>query len=100
MPTTNKERLTLNFKKNPVTTIEKINELLSRINDKKRGREITLHDVIGDCVANYTSRDIERLQEASLSPMDRVRGKFERDMAKSGSKLSFEEYLAKKVGAK
>ena len=96
----NKERLTLNFRKNPVTTMEKINNFLKLANHKKYGKKITLHEIISDCVENYGPKDIGRLQESSMSPMDRVKIRFDRDMEKSESKLSFEEYLAKKLGVK
>ena len=96
----NKERLTLNFRKNPATTMEKINRFLKSANQKKYGKSITLHEVIADCVGNYGPKDMARLQDSTLSPMDRVKIRFDRDMEKSESKLSFEEYLAKKLGVK
>ena len=95
-----KERVILNFRKNPVTTIEKINSFLKLANQKKYGKSITLHEVIADCVESYGPREVARLQDSTLSSMDRVKIRFDRDMEKSESKISFEEYLAKKVGVK
>ena len=95
-----KDRVILNFRKNPVTTMEKIDGFLKLANQKKYGKSITLHEVIADCVENYERKDMARLQDSTLSPMDRVKIRFDRDMEKSESKLSFEEYLAKKLGVK
>ena len=95
-----KERVILNFRKNPTSTMEKIERFLKLANQKKYGKTITLHEVIADCVENYGPREIGRLKDATLSPMDRVKIRFDRDMEKSESKISFEEYLAKKLGVK
>ena len=94
---TNKERFILNFRKSPVTSVEKIHEFLDQLNDKRYGKKITLHEVIADCVENSTPREIERIQQSVYSAMDRIRIKFEQDMEKSEKKLSFEQYLAKKL---
>ena len=92
-----KSRIILNFLKNPVLSIEKIECFLKKVNTKKYGERITLHEILADCVENYGDLEIKRLQESSLSPMDRVKIKFEKEMEKSQKKINFEEYLAKKL---
>ena len=96
----NKERFTLNFRKNPVVTIVEINDFLKRVNDKKHGKKITLHEIIADCVKSYIARDIKRLQKSSMSAMDLIRIRYEQDMEKSKQKVNFEDYLARKMGIK
>ncbi|MCY4645017.1 MAG: hypothetical protein OXB88_10395 [Bacteriovoracales bacterium] len=94
----NKERFTLNFKKNPVVEIHEVHAFLDRLNDKKYGRKITLHEVVADCMTHYGQREIKRIQKASYSPMDRVKIKYDREMKKEGHGIGLEDYLAKKLG--
>ena len=93
----NKERITLNFRKNPVISMEEVTAALGKINDKKHGRTVTLHDIIADFVRNHTQRDVKRIQESVMSKMDKVKLKFEREMAKTDKKMSFEDYIAAKL---
>ena len=97
---TNKERFTLNFRKNPVISIEKIHDFLAMANDKKHGGPITLHEVVADYILNYGPKELKRLQVASMSEMDLIKIRYERDMEKSERKISFEQYLAQKIGVK
>ena len=93
----NKERFTLNFRKNPVVSVEEIHQFLEKINNKKFGKEVTLHEVIADCVHHYSNKEIKRLQHDSMTPLDKIRQKYEEENQKSEVKLSFEEYLAIKL---
>ena len=93
----NKERFTLNFRKHPTTSMKKIGDFLEKLNDKRYGKRITLHEVVADCVENHTPRDIKRIRDASLSPMDRIRIKYEDETKNSGNPPNFEDYLAKKL---
>ena len=93
----NKERITLNFRKNPVVSMEEITSTLDKINDKKYGSAITLHDIVADFVRNHTQKDVKRIQESSMSKMDKIKLKFEKEMAQTDKKMSFEDYIAKKL---
>ena len=94
---TNKERITLNFRLNPVVPITQVNDIIDKLNNKKFGRKIDLHDIIADFINNHTEKDIARIQNTATNAMDRVKIKYEKDMEKSGKKISFEDYVAKKL---
>ena len=94
----NKERITLNFRKNSAVSMENIKIVLDKINDKELGRDIDMHDIITDFIKNHTEKDIKRIQYTSMSIVERARYKFEKEVAKTGEKISFDDYMAKKLG--
>ena len=96
----NKERFTLNFRKNPVITIPEIEKFLEKVNQKKYGKKVTLNEIIADCIKHYGPREIKRLRHSSMSSMDLIRMKYDREMEKSGKKITFEDYMAIKMGVK
>lgn len=92
----NKERITVNFRKYPLISIEEAFSFLEKINQKPLGEAILWPHVLAYFIKNHSPEDIIKLQEASMSLMDKVRLKFERDKEKKKieENLTFEEYLA------
>lgn len=72
--------------------------LLRKCNDKGHGQQIIFKDLCLYAVAKITDKDIEKIQEGSLSEMEKVERALEDHNLKSGSNLSLGEFLVKKLG--
>ncbi len=73
-------------------------DLLVKANSKKLGREILFKDLALFAVTKLTEKDIEKIQESSLTEMEKVQRALDEHNAKSGTKLSLGEFLIKKLG--
>jgi DNA-binding FadR family transcriptional regulator len=72
--------------------------LLGKCNDKDYGREILFKDVCLYAASKLTDKDIEKLQEGSLSEMEKVQRALDEHNKKTGSNLTLGEFLVKKLG--
>ncbi len=72
--------------------------LLEKCNQKSYGREILFKDLCLYAVAKIMDKDIEKIQEMSLSEMERVERALDEHNKKAGTILSLGEFLVKKLG--
>lgn len=77
--------------------LETILKLLKEANNKSYGREITFKDLAIYGIPKLNSKDLEKIQEQSLTDMERVQKLLDEHNAKSGAKLSLGEFLVKKL---
>lgn len=77
--------------------LETILKLLKEANNKSYGREITFKDLVIYGIPKLNSKDLEKIQEQSLTDMERVQKLLDEHNAKSGAKLSLGEFLVKKL---
>jgi hypothetical protein len=73
-------------------------DLLSKANKKSLGRVITFKDLALYGLSKITEKDLERIQELSLTEMERVHRSLDEYNEKNGLRLSLGEYLSKKLG--
>lgn len=73
-----------------------INDLLSRANNKSYGRQIVFKDLVFCVLSRITDKDIEKLQEASLSEMERVERARADYNTKNSTNLTLGEFLVRK----
>ncbi|HAZ13907.1 MAG: hypothetical protein A2X86_13020 [Bdellovibrionales bacterium GWA2_49_15] len=78
-------------------SLDLIFDLLARCNQKTKGREITFKDICLLALPKITDKDIERLQEVSLSEMEKVQRALEEFNQKNGTNLELGEFLVKKL---
>jgi len=93
----NKERFTLNFRKNSCISVEEVNNFLVMLNNKKYGFEITPHEILAYFIKNHTLKDIEAIQDASYTVIQKMKIKFEKEQNTKGLEISFDEYYGKKL---
>jgi hypothetical protein len=72
-------------------------DLLKKCNDKTYGREIIFKDLAVYAIAKLSEKDVEKIQEASLSEMEKVRRLLDEHNKKTGASLSLGEFLVKKL---
>ncbi len=72
--------------------------LLGKCNEKNYGKEIQFKDVVLYAVSKLNEKDIEKIQESSLSEMEKVERALDEYNKKNGSKLSMGEFLVKRLG--
>ncbi len=77
---------------------ELINNLIDQANKKDFGRKIDLRDLIIFALPKLNIKDLERIQENSLSPIDKLRRAHVDYNQKNQIQLSFNEFLIKKTG--
>ena len=77
--------------------LEQILKMLSVVNNKTYGRELTFKDLSVYAVPKLTPKDLEKIQESSLSEMERVQRLLDEHNEKTNSKLSLGEFLVKKL---
>ena len=77
--------------------LEKIQELLIESNNKNHGREVLFKDIALYAISKLTKKDIEKIQENSLTEMEKVERSLEEYNQKNGTKLNLGEYLLKKL---
>ena len=78
--------------------LELVNKLLEKANSKTRGEEVYLKDLVKIAIPKLTDKDIQKAQENSLSPMQRLEQVWMKSTEKAKNNLTFEEFLLKKVG--
>lgn len=74
-----------------------IQGILNQANNKTYGREIILKDLVLISLPKITAKEIEKLQENSLSKMERVSRALDEYNKKSEVKLTLGEFLVKKL---
>lgn len=73
-------------------TSKEIRKLLLQINKKNFGRKLRANDVISLAVSKLTERDMELLQESSLSNADRLEREYRTYCSKNGQ-VSKDDYI-------
>jgi len=74
-----------------------INRLLVEANNKSYGREIIFKDLVIHAIPKLNSKDIEKIQDQSLSEMERVKRLLDEHNEKNKTALSLGEFLVKKL---
>jgi len=74
-----------------------VQEYLLKANDKKLGGEVLFKDLALFSMDKLTTKDIDKLQENSLTEMEKVQRSLDEYNTKNGFKLSLGEYLLKKL---
>ena len=77
--------------------LKDIMSLLEQANNKSYGKEITFKDLSVYAVKKLNSKDIEKIQENSLSEMEKVERALDDYNSKNGESLSLGEYLVKQL---
>ena len=72
--------------------------LLRKCNEKDFGKEILFKDLCLYAVSKLTDKDLEKIQEGSLSEMEKVERALFDYNKKSGTNLTMGEFLVKKLG--
>ena len=77
--------------------LESIITIIREANNRAYGREITFKDLAIYALPRLTSKDLERIQETTLSDMERVHKLLEEHNQKNSTSLSMGEFLIKKM---
>jgi len=77
--------------------INKVFNLLEKANKKDSGEDITFKELALFAIDKLNLKDIEKLQESSLSEMEKVERSLNDYNRKNGTKLTLGEYLIKKL---
>lgn len=77
--------------------LEKIFDLLMKVNQKNYGREITFKDLALFGIEKITDKDLDKIKDGSLSEMEKVEKALDEYNQKHGTKLSMGEFLVKKL---
>ncbi len=77
--------------------LEQILKMLKEANNKPYGKEITFRDLAVYAVPKLTIKDIEKIQEGSLSEMERVQRLLDEHNEKNKTSLTLGEFLVKKL---
>ena len=77
---------------------EKVFSLLEAANNKAYGREITFRDLAMHALSKMTEKDVEKIQETSLTEMERVQKHLDEFNQKNNTNLGLGEFLVKKLG--
>lgn len=72
--------------------------LIAQANKKEHGREIILKDLVLVALPKLTPKDVERIQENCLTPMEKIQREWTEYNKKNSLDLSFDEFLVKKLG--
>jgi hypothetical protein len=79
-------------------SLNKVFKLLEASNLKDYGREITFKDLSLFGIDKISSKDIEKIQESSLSKRELLERAWIQFKIKNKQDLSFDDFLLKKVG--
>lgn len=71
--------------------------ILEKANQKDHGREITFKDLVLFSVTKITDKDLEKIQETTLSDMEKVERALIEYNKKSNSNLTLGEFLVKRL---
>jgi len=77
--------------------LEQIMHILKEVNNKSYGREITFKDLAVYAVPKLLPKDLEKIQESSLTEMERVQRLLDEHNEKHKTNLSLGEFLVKKL---
>jgi hypothetical protein len=75
----------------------KVHELLDQLNDKDFGDDISFKELGIFAINKVTSKDVEKIQETSLTHEQKLKRFWRESNEKSNTKLSYEEFLVKKL---
>lgn len=79
-------------------SLKRVIDLLIATNKKDYGKEITFKDLALFGIEKISSKDIEKIQEGSLSKRELLERAWEEFNKKNKQCLSFDDFLLKKVG--
>ena len=79
-------------------SLKRVIDLLLATNKKDYGKEITFKDLALFGIDKISSKDIEKIQEGSLSKRELLERAWEDFNKKNKQCLSFDDFLLKKVG--
>ena len=79
------------------SSLDLIFSLLGKANKKKLGRAIHFKDLAIYALGKLTDKDLEKIQEMSLSEMEKVERTLQEFNQKNGTTLSMGEFLVKKL---
>ena len=77
---------------------ETLMSLLAQANRKDYGREITFRDLVFAALPKLSAKDIEKIQESTLSEMEKVERALAEYNKKNETSLSLGEFLVRKLG--
>ena len=72
-------------------------KLLGEANNKSYGREIIFRDLVIHAIPKLNSKDLERIQDQSLTEMERVKRLLDEHNEKNKTTLTLGEFLVKKL---
>lgn len=78
--------------------LEGVFDLLEKSNNKSYGGEVQFKDLAIYAIGKLTDKDIVKIQEASMSEMEKVERSLNEYNQKNKTNLSMGEYLVKKLG--
>jgi len=79
-------------------TKERIFSFLEKVNSKEFGKTISFKDMVLYSFEKLTEKDLTKLQEDSLTEMEKVERTLKEYNEKNGLNLTLGEYLVKKLG--
>ena len=80
-----------------VESLGKIFEQLEKANNKEYGREITFKDLAVWGITKISSKEMEKIQEGSMTEMEKVERVFNEYKTKTGEGITLGEFLVKKL---
>ena len=80
-----------------VESLGKIFEQLEKANNKEYGREITFKDLAVWGITKISSKEMEKIQEGSMTEMEKVERVFNEYKSKTGEGITLGEFLVKKL---
>lgn len=78
-------------------TLNKVLDLLEEVNKKSYGKEITFKDISIYAIRKLSQKDFEKIQEGSLSEMEKVERALDEYNQKNNDSLSLGEFLVKQL---
>ncbi len=82
---------------NDQEVLQLIKKLLGEANNKSYGREIIFRDLVIHALPKLNSKDVEKIQDQSLTEMERVKRLLDEHNEKNKTMLSLGEFLVKKL---
>ncbi len=83
---------------NEQESLSLIFDFLLKCNEKNYGRPILFKDICIYAISKLTDKDVDKIQEVSLSEMEKVQRALDDYNKKNGQKLELGEFLVKKLG--
>ena len=83
---------------NEQESLSLIFDFLLKCNEKNYGRPILFKDICIYAVSKLTDKDVDKIQEVSLSEMEKAQRVLDDYNKKNGQKLELGEFLVKKLG--
>lgn len=92
-----RERIYFDLRKESEGTRDRIGEILRLVNQKSKGRPVDLNMVISFSLGLIKESHIEEIQRASLTEWDLINDEWEKYKAKTGEKITLQNFLVKKL---